>query len=357
MKYYNIHNVVGISVDDKYKWDATLICNIPIFESCEEDFLNTATKINIIFSKEIKKFRGYEVVPYIFIDRLNNKIYDKKYGAMIEKCDTGYNLYCYQECNEWMMMLLEYCLLLNKCTFLHSAGVEKDGVAYVFPSWGGVGKTASVARLVRENGYKLLGDDLVIMMQDGSIKPFPKKFVLYAYHKKLFKDSMKKEKAHLVGGWFSKLLSKFLPAIKSCLRLFPGLLAFARRHNPQSKRISPFDIFGPENISEGGALKAFTWLERIDVESTRVVEIDRYVLASKALNITIHELFDGRIQEFMIAICSHVFEYRVLFDDSVAFVNENIASSFCEQLFIPIDYPIENVAGDVVAYTLEKEKA
>lgn len=352
MKYLSIHGIVGIEISEDYKWFDTLIPNIPLFKVNEENYKKCKTKIIINYKKNIELLGAYEVVPYIFINRNTYQFYDKKYGCIISKYEDGYKIECNQECNEWLMMLLEYCLLKNNATFIHSAGVSKNGKAYVFPSWGGVGKTASVAKLVRQNDFKLLGDDLVILDKDGNVYSFPKKFVLYAYHKNLFAENMKNKK--LIKGCLSSLVSHLIPSIKNILRHFPSIMAFARRHNPQSKRVSPYEIFGNDSISDNAKLEAFTWLERIDVEKTKIVEIDSYTLASRALMITLHELYDTRLQEFFIALCADNFEFKYVFDKSVDFLEKIISNKKINQLFIPQNYPIENVAEDVVNYTLKQ---
>lgn len=350
MKYLSIHNIVGFEINDNYKWYDTLIPNIPMFESNKNAFEKINTKIKVNYVKKLELKDSYEVVPYIFINRNTNQFYDKKYGCIISKETEGYRIDCSQECNEWIMMLLEYCLLKNGATFIHSAGVAKDGKAYIFPSWGGVGKTASVAKLIREHNYKLLGDDLVILDKSGKVYAFPKKFVLYAYHKNLFEDNMKNKT--LIKGGLSNLVSHFIPTIKSILRHFPFVMAWARRHNPQSKRISPYEIFGEKYIETNAEVNAFTWLERIEIKKTKTVKIDSYKLASRALMITIHELFDTRLQEFVIALCADNFDFNYVFDDSLKFIKKTLDDITINQLFIPQDYHIENVAQDVVDYTL-----
>lgn len=354
MKYLSIHNIVGIEVDDSYKWIDTLIPNIPMFETDEASFKTIGTTIKIKYKKNLSLDGAYEVVPYIFINRNTNQFYDKKFGCIVSKEKNGYSIECSQECNEWIMMLLEYCLLSNGATFIHSAGVAKEGKAFVFPSWGGVGKTASVAKLVRENGYKLLGDDLVIVDKKGNVYAFPKKFVLYAYHRNLFKENMKNKR--LIKGKTSNLFSHLIPTMKNILRHFPFVMAWARKHNPQSNRVSPYEIFGDEKIEKCAKLEGFTWLERIEVEKTKKIDIDSYKLASRALMITIHELFDNRLQEFVIALCADNFDYKYIFKNSVDYIDNIIKNKTIAQLFIPQNYPIENVAQDVVDYTASINK-
>ena len=97
-----------------------------------------------------------------------------------------------QEANEWLMMMLNIMLLKEDYSIIHAAGVSNEKGALLLPSWGGVGKTASVAKLI-DKGYKLLGDDMNIITAEGKIYPLPKKFVLYFYHKDLFPQVFEKK--------------------------------------------------------------------------------------------------------------------------------------------------------------------
>ena len=61
------------------------------------------------------------------------------------------------------------------------------------------------------------------------------------------------------------------------------------------------------------------------------------------------------ISDKFIAMCADNFEFKYLFDNSIIFINKIISSSKYSQLFIPQNYPIENVAKDVVDYTLNQK--
>lgn len=54
---------------------------------------------------------------------------------------------------------------------VHASAVEKDGKAYVFTGFGGVGKT-TLGLYLAENGYRLMGDNFVFL-KDGKIYPYP----------------------------------------------------------------------------------------------------------------------------------------------------------------------------------------
>lgn len=54
---------------------------------------------------------------------------------------------------------------------VHASAVEKNGKAYVFTGFGGIGKT-TLGLYLAENGYKLMGDNFVFL-KDGKVYPYP----------------------------------------------------------------------------------------------------------------------------------------------------------------------------------------
>lgn len=73
------------------------------------------------------------------------------------------------------------------CKFLHGAGFEVNGEGVLLSAFGGIGKTALVAQLSDlKVSAKLLGDDLVLIDEEGRLRPYAKPFCLYPYHRSLF---------------------------------------------------------------------------------------------------------------------------------------------------------------------------
>lgn len=71
-----------------------------------------------------------------------------------------------------LLRLIEYKLCRNGYFFAHSAGVSKDGHAYIFAGRGGTFKTSICMDFVRREGFDLLGDDRVILHRDKALS-FP----------------------------------------------------------------------------------------------------------------------------------------------------------------------------------------
>lgn len=78
--------------------------------------------------------------------------------------------------------VIYHSLLQQKILLMHSAGVSKDGKAYLFPAHGGTGKTTTSMSLLSK-GYDFLGDDLILV--DPVRKkayPYPRPLHIFTYN-------------------------------------------------------------------------------------------------------------------------------------------------------------------------------
>lgn len=67
-------------------------------------------------------------------------------------------------------------------SYLHASSFEKDGRAVALVAWGGIGKTTSLLKLVSEDNWRFLSDDLGLIDRDGILWRTPKKMQIYAYN-------------------------------------------------------------------------------------------------------------------------------------------------------------------------------
>ncbi len=65
--------------------------------------------------------------------------------------------------------------------FVHASGFELNGKAYIFPAWGGTGKTNLLLNYL-SRGAKYLSDDLLIVSNKGYVLPYPRPLNLLHYN-------------------------------------------------------------------------------------------------------------------------------------------------------------------------------
>src|SRR5690606_22968318 len=67
-------------------------------------------------------------------------------------------------------------------TYVHASGFEKKGLGVAVFAHGGIGKTTSMLKMVREDGWKFLSDDLAVIDAQGVMWRSPKRMQIYAYN-------------------------------------------------------------------------------------------------------------------------------------------------------------------------------
>lgn len=342
MKYFSIYDLVGIRVCDEYPWVDTLFITHGIATEGKDAYDACRQKITVIFKKEL----SMEDVRFIGDGAyIGERCYvDEQYGVRIEKTsDTELKLRVTQECNEWLVIALQLSLLRCGRTLIHGAALEKDGQVLLLPSWGGVGKTATVCRFVRDHGWRLLGDDLVIL-GEGEVTAFLKPFVIYPYHKDLFPELFKSGENHTVKNLkVSDMMSRMIPSVKRMLRPFPRVLAYLRKHNPQSMRVSPHKIFTSDQLSQGGTPCRMVWLERSMKSDISFQQIDANALASKAVSVSCVELFAAKLESVYHMCGCGMFTYDEVMGKMHHIIRQEAENASCSILEIPISVHITEV--------------
>lgn len=82
---------------------------------------------------------------------------------------------------EFLIPFIEYKLAKKNHFFIHGGAVCKDSQGYVFTGRPGVWKTSLLMDLMRTSGYQFLGDDRIILKEDGSILSFPTSLFLFDF--------------------------------------------------------------------------------------------------------------------------------------------------------------------------------
>jgi len=353
MRHYAIYDLVGVEVNDSYPWADTLFLNCEVSQKGETAYQSCCRKIIIDWVRELPMEDVRFIGDGAYIGQ--NVYVDTKYGVRIEKKTDVFHLTVTQECNEWLVIAVQLSLLSCGFSLLHAAAVEKNGEVLLLPSWGGVGKTATVCRFIREYGWRLLGDDLVIIGQ-GKVLPFLKPFVIYPYHKDLFPELFARGENHTVKNLaVSNLMSHMIPGVKRALRPFPRVLAYLRKHNPQSMRVSPSKIFTKEQLSEGGKPFRMVWLERSMKSDVFYGVITPQELASKAVTVTSVELFAAKLEAVFHMCGCGMLSYNDTVGKMHRIILEAASDVTCELLEIPASVHITQV-GELIHRNLANKE-
>ena len=169
--------------------------------------------------------------------------------------------------NPWMQLLLAP----QGISMVHAAAIERDGQSLLLPAFGGAGKTLATGLLIRDHGYRFLGDDIVMINRKGEVLPFPRPLFFYDHHTEVFQDYFARRKStvnqYRMIGKFKRKLVRGLPlkqAVKSVARTFgaEGALRRAAATREYLDAGSAQEVFGLDALGEGGPLSSIIFLQR-----------------------------------------------------------------------------------------------
>lgn len=174
--------------------------------------------------------------------------------------------------NPWLQLLL----VPQGVSMVHAAAVERDGDVLLLPAFGGAGKTFSAGLLVKNHGYRFLGDDIVLLRRDGTVLSFPRPLILYRHHMKVFGDYFGNQRASVAkrrvfGGLKRRVVRgfPFKSSAKGVLRTV-GLEGYARRivstHEYYAAARAQ-DVFPEKSLGSSGSLNRIVLLQRYSGET------------------------------------------------------------------------------------------
>ncbi len=202
----------------------------------------------------------------------------KKLPKVSRLKDWNYLLPVERVAKDFMYNIFDYISQIQQLkvqqSYFHASSFQKGDRAIAMIAWGGVGKTTSMLKLVTEDGWKFLSDDLGIIDTHGILYRSPKKMQIYAYN--------------LVGQpAFKKLLldNRSLPDRVNWL--YKKKLYGIKRAR---RRISAEALFGENKVAKKAKLTDAFFIERTNTPQFQITTIPAAQLATRAATTVMHEI-------------------------------------------------------------------
>ena len=178
----------------------------------------------------------------------NSLLTEKAYfyqDIAITETKNQLELYCQRGSSISLPFFMHFLLKQQQKVLVHSAGVSIGGQGIILSAFGGIGKTAFTASILKEKNVKILGDDLVVLNKNGNLSAYQRPLGLYCYHKNLFPEYFKSDTRFFLPN------SKFSNKYKLLKRIFNKSLKILNLDElfiTESILISPENLFGLEKI-------------------------------------------------------------------------------------------------------------
>jgi len=159
-------------------------------------------------------------------------------------------------------------------SYIHASSLERDGKAIALLAWGGIGKTTSLLKLVLEDNWNFLSDDLGLVDATGRLHRSPKNLQLYGYNlqgQPQIKSALFSQRTLL-----DSMSWSFFRTIKGNHRV--------------RRRVSGERVFGSQRTATSGQLTQAFFLERHKGQGFRCEQITPEALADRCVAILLHEI-------------------------------------------------------------------
>ncbi|WP_113717171.1 hypothetical protein [Arthrobacter dokdonensis] len=176
--------------------------------------------------------------------------------------DEGFTVAGRGELLTAVIPLLDRLCVLNGAAMVHAAIVNYKGAGVLMPAWGGVGKTSTVAKLVRIEGVQFMADDWAFLRVDGTVLGYAKPMFIKAHHQPIYPQLFEGPRKPLVPKGLTKPLERASTMVHPVIVRYPRTAAFTRHWSPEHRMVHPEQAFGAENIASEAPTRVAMFLER-----------------------------------------------------------------------------------------------
>ena len=299
MKYV-LHNLIQIDIDDSLMGiiGRSLDFQIGYFKKNEDTKIyNLETNINIKpYDRFFTKIQSFIDISEFHLSKGVKGIclYNETKRLAIIKTKNGFDIYA-DGPNFLINLYIQLLLYKQGYTMVHAGGyANNDGVTLIAGP-GGVGKTALLGYMVNKFNCKTLGDDIIIIKNNGICLSFPRAFVFKEYHRQVYPDLFKELK---ISKWSTYGIKRFIienipftGLIKSCLRKLGKYHAVAEGlgMDPYLATVPVEKIFGNDTVLDQGKIKRIIFIERYNGREFICEPIDCVSMVNRLFSIIHHE--------------------------------------------------------------------
>ena len=298
-KYYNIHNLVEIIVNSNVsKW---IIKDIEFqvgFFIASDQSKSKIPKIEIYPYAEFSKFQNHyepESIFYKETSLVGKYLNNANENLCIYKSDGNFIIFA-DYSNFLINLFIQILIVEQGYTMIHAAGFKSSfGLIHIITGAGGIGKTSIATHAVINKKLKILGDDILIISNDGECLSFPREFVLKIYHSKSHKQILNASNISLFNFYkFKRFIIDNLPfslLIKKILKKLGIYYSIYRIFNPVKHlaSISANKLFGDDSLEKKGKIGKIFYLDRVTKSSFSIDKQDCIILSNRIFSIINHE--------------------------------------------------------------------
>jgi hypothetical protein len=223
---------------------------------------------------------SYGETEYDYTDR---SLFIHETEVQILRDEDGFQLNGTRELLVSALPLLDRILVTRGVAMIHAATVEYQGFGIALPAWGGTGKTSTIAKLLRRDGFAFMGDDWAFLDDEGKLLAYFKPMFIKPHHRPIYPHLFAKKRKPLVPVRFSRPLGKLTTLVHPAITKYPRFARATRRFSPEHMMVRPDQAFPQARMSAQAPLAMAMFVERFDGSEVRLHEKDTAWMVSRMI--------------------------------------------------------------------------
>jgi hypothetical protein len=265
--HFDVHGRVGIRVDSECPAALQLRTMLACFASDSEvppDICVTGPEEALPTASCLEDELAYTDASVRFL----------REGTQVVR-DSGYRISGRGELLTTLVPLLDRAMVEKGAGMIHAATVALDGQGIALPAAGGTGKTSTVAKLMRRDGWAFMGDDWAFLDDRGNLLGYEKPMFIKPHHRLIYPHLFEGAHKPMVPSRMSGPVGRLTTRVHPLVIHYPRLANFARQWSPEHRMITAAEALPGVPVVRSAPLTMLAYVERYAGTSLRAVEVDR----------------------------------------------------------------------------------
>jgi GT2 family glycosyltransferase len=252
-----------------------------------------------------------------------------------------------------LVPVLDRAMVTRGAAMIHAATVAYDGQAIALPAAGGTGKTSTVAKLMRREGWTFMGDDWAFLSDDAQLLGYEKPMFIKPHHKAIYPHLFEGARKPLVPVRLSRGVGRITTVVHPVVIRYPRVADFSRRWSPEHMMVTAAQAFPGRKPTTAAPLAAAVYIERFEGARSRMVEKDPEWMVDRMLG-NFHIEMPGFSQQMVTGLAaSSVLPWTRWVEDKATVLRKALDGRPCHLLQVPSVYTPDEASDDIVEFLEE----
>lgn len=252
-----------------------------------------------------------------------------------------------------LVPVMDRAMVRQRAAMFHAATVAYRGHAIALPAGGGTGKTSTVAKLMRQDGFSFMGDDWAFLADDGGVLGYEKPMFIKPHHRPIYPHLFQGARKPLLPVALSRPVGRLTTGVHPWFTRHPALAARARRWSPEHRTVRAADALPHVAVTRSAPLHLAVYVERHGGSTPRLTEVDTAWLVDRMLGNFHIEMarFSQAVVTAMAA--TSMLSWSEYVDDKREVLAKGLDGIPAYLLQVPGRHSADQASGEVVAAVMD----